>query len=73
MTGEEYGEVVGARIDGDKIIYTAKHPDGSELRGVLSRDIGPFIVLSDEAMEDLAEQIVGETIEWPDRGQGGIV
>lgn len=67
MTGEDYGEIVEAEVDGGKIVYTAEHPDGRELRGVLSKDIGPFIVLSESAMEDLAEQIVGETVEWPDQ------
>lgn len=66
MTEKEYGKIVEADIVGDEIVYTA-HSNGRVLSGTFTRQIGPHAVLSDSAMEDLAEQVVGMKIEWPDQ------
>lgn len=66
MSEKEYGKIVEADIVGDKIVYTA-HSNGKVLMGEFPKEIGPHIVLSDSAMEDLAEQVVGKKIEWPDQ------
>lgn len=66
MTEKEYGKIVAADVVGDKIIYTA-HSDGRVLSGTFTREMGNNAVLSDNAIEDLAEQVVGMKIEWPDQ------
>ena len=66
MTQKEYGKIVEADVVGDEVVYTA-HSNGRVLAGKLTRNIDPHTVLSDSAMEDLAEQVVGKEIEWPDQ------
>ena len=65
MTRDTHGEIVNAQLNGDQIVYTAKHSDGSVIRGVIGRERGNAF-LSDTSMEQLREQLVGKKIEWPE-------
>lgn len=62
---DTYGEIVNAQLSGDRIVYTAEHPDGSVIRGAIGRERGNAI-LSDTSMEQLREQLIGKKIEWPE-------
>lgn len=68
MTEQEYGKIVGADVVGDEMVYTALSDDGvSVVKGKLTINIGPYTVLADGAMEDMAEQLVGMEIEFPEQ------
>ena len=49
--------VIDAVVDGDVIRYEAELSDGNRVSGIITKDIGPYTTLSDEALEQLAEEI----------------
>lgn len=68
MTEEEYGKIVDADVVGDEVVYTALSDGGvSVVKGKLTINIGPYTVLADSAMEDMAEQLIGMKIEFPEQ------
>ena len=60
------GEIVDARVEDGRIKYVAEFPDGYRIGGILTRDVaGRHTTMEDSTMEQLADQIVGSSIDDP--------
>lgn len=56
--------ITEASVESGRVVYTAENNDGQEIHGRLSdRAAGPGTLLTENALEQMAEQIVGVEID----------
>jgi len=57
------GEITKAEYNGKIIKYTVKFENGQKAEGQLGKQLGPGTQMSDKAMEQLKDQLVGKEIK----------